>query len=1144
MARHRLFANLFLLVFGLSISGLATAQPIRRTADTTTPVDAPTMRAVVIGVSDYRDPGIRPLKYAHLDAQAFADYLRSDAAGKIQKQIRLLTNADATLASVDDAMNWLKTSSKEGDVALLYFAGHGDVELAALWQLGYLLTYDSPPNNYRNNAIRVEDLDLLAIELSSVRNVRTTFILDACRAGTLAEGRSVPTENLAKQKANEVRILSCKPDQKSAEGSTWGGGRGVFSYYLIRGLQGLANDESNTTDLDAVTVEELADYFRQTVVKDTKSLDPPQRQDPIIVSASETFPLGFVVPEIFTALTNEASSGDIVMADGTTDGRGKDNDVFTLTKVQAGSPIDLLLTTHQDKALIDDMDLPALLALPALEIPIAFITQLATAAQKQNVNPELQFNLNNYWQQADINVYDPATMKAFNLKLAIDLHDRGQEIINSYLRSDPDDLEERAFQKFETTKYRWYPDIFKLVLKLLPEGHPLRDRVAVKEAYFSGASVRILAIGLKDPAPAYAEAMALQQKALSLDPHAPYVHNELGILYKRTEQMKKAEYHFRKALELAPSWGLPYANLCATLILQNRLTEAQEYASRALQLMPDNYISHLHQGRIYELNRLFLEAEVEYLHCIRLAPEDFAAYDRLGYLYLQTGEYDKANANFEIINKLLDRFDFIAQQFNFPDVTAGPHKYPDAFGDKSVYTIPESLSTYPVGDPGPEYYMQLGEEASKKRQYAEALTAFQTVLQMDADTPQLYDHLAWTYLKLEKYELADRMLTLAERLTGYDEGRDMLKALLAEKWGRWSQAEKIYRDLLNHNPSFQLGYQKLGALYERTEQDVEAEMTYLEYRNYYKEAGRNALYTFYLRMSDKMPSQYSWKQRAGMILYQECITVPKSQPAMGHSSAEKVHGNAYDKSTTVDEFYSTWWSPLPYSIHPDLRVKQNACANALELFQSIYPYILSPFERASILQKTGNIHLQLNHVDQALSDFQRAFNHAPFREDIRDDMIQEYIAEQQYEKARKLLAQQDSLGRLHYPDHLVLVRMNNLNGYFQKAGEVMHTAKDMMMGPEESRSLDALEAQNAVLKGDLTHALTLYERNHTLHPDHGESAWSIARIHASQKHRKKALLWVDKAMKLGFRQYRWVVARDPAMVRLRNTSKWKRIIIE
>ena len=47
--------------------------------------------AVVIGISDYQDPGIPDLRYADKDAEAFVKYLLSEAGGQLKKDhIKLL----------------------------------------------------------------------------------------------------------------------------------------------------------------------------------------------------------------------------------------------------------------------------------------------------------------------------------------------------------------------------------------------------------------------------------------------------------------------------------------------------------------------------------------------------------------------------------------------------------------------------------------------------------------------------------------------------------------------------------------------------------------------------------------------------------------------------------------------------------------------------------------------------------------------------------------------------------------------------------------------------------------------------------------------------------------------------------------------
>lgn len=104
-----------------------------------------TCRAVVVGISDYQNPDIPDLKYAHKDAQAFVKFMQSPSGGSLDEgHMQVLLNEQATTASIAAALDWLMEESMEGDRAIIYFSGHGDVETKTMFQLGYLLTWDSP----------------------------------------------------------------------------------------------------------------------------------------------------------------------------------------------------------------------------------------------------------------------------------------------------------------------------------------------------------------------------------------------------------------------------------------------------------------------------------------------------------------------------------------------------------------------------------------------------------------------------------------------------------------------------------------------------------------------------------------------------------------------------------------------------------------------------------------------------------------------------------------------------------------------------------------------------------------------------------------------------------------------------------------
>ncbi len=247
-----------------------------------------TTRAVVIGISDYREPLIPDLRYADRDAKAFADWLRApQGLGLPDSSIRLLTNQMATTAQMIVNLDWLIESSKAGDRVFIYFSGHGDVERVTKFNLGYLLSHDSPPAVYGAGAFSLQYLQAILSTLAE-NNVQVFMITDACRAGKLAgngiNGTQVTAQQLSQQFANEIKILSCQPDEFSLEGEQWGGGRGCFSYHLEDALYGFA-DSNNDQSVDLL---ELRRYLEDRVRTEAEPLSQvPSVSGPLKTSVVE-----------------------------------------------------------------------------------------------------------------------------------------------------------------------------------------------------------------------------------------------------------------------------------------------------------------------------------------------------------------------------------------------------------------------------------------------------------------------------------------------------------------------------------------------------------------------------------------------------------------------------------------------------------------------------------------------------------------------------------------------------------------------------------------------------------------------------------------------------------------------------------------
>ncbi|MBL7795432.1 MAG: caspase family protein [Saprospiraceae bacterium] len=287
------------------------------------------VRAVVIGISDYQDPGIPDLRFADRDAEAFANFLRSSAGGALDgDHLKVLTNDQATAGRIAEALDGLIEQAKEGDQVIIYFSGHGDVERKIFSQPGFLLCWDAPVRVYMGGGTySLSFLEAVVTTLSVQNRAKVTVITDACHAGKLAGsqigGAQLTSVNLARQYANEVKMLSCQPNEFSLEGEQWGGGRGVFSYHLVDGLFGLADRNGDGT----ITVGEIDRYLEDKVTAEVA----PQSQVPMLLG-NKTERMATVDAAVLAALKKNKADGLPVFA--ATESRGLEEEV--LSKLDSG----------------------------------------------------------------------------------------------------------------------------------------------------------------------------------------------------------------------------------------------------------------------------------------------------------------------------------------------------------------------------------------------------------------------------------------------------------------------------------------------------------------------------------------------------------------------------------------------------------------------------------------------------------------------------------------------------------------------------------------------------------------------------------------------------------------------------------------
>ena len=238
--------------------------------------------AVIIGVSEYQNSGIPSLKFADKDAEAFANFLRRpEGGGYDSDHLHLLLNKDATLANVRANLINFLNQAIDMDLVIIYFAGHGAPEPARPQNM-YLLTYDSDPMALGTTAFPMWDIQTVLARYISAK--RVIVFTDACHSGgisvnfaTRGLGSSEPNlvnqvlADLSKTKEGIVVFTASAAGEVSQEFQDMG--HGVFTYYMLEGLEGKADYDNDYT----VTINELMRYVEEQVKRKTHGAQNPTR---------------------------------------------------------------------------------------------------------------------------------------------------------------------------------------------------------------------------------------------------------------------------------------------------------------------------------------------------------------------------------------------------------------------------------------------------------------------------------------------------------------------------------------------------------------------------------------------------------------------------------------------------------------------------------------------------------------------------------------------------------------------------------------------------------------------------------------------------------------------------------------------------
>lgn len=212
---------------------------------------------LLVGVNAYQDEELPQLSYSAIDCQGLAEALAEATESRFTaKEINIYHDFALLKPTLNNAIACLEkitTVARPQDTILFYFSGHGVLDLET--NQAILCLADTKKNNLLATGLPLEKL--LQSLTSSAAHQQLVW-LDACHSGSINwMSHSNPTPQLiqvlrksAQKSKGFYALLSCDRGQQSWEFPELG--HGVFTYYLIRGLQGEAADIQGAIDIDVL----------------------------------------------------------------------------------------------------------------------------------------------------------------------------------------------------------------------------------------------------------------------------------------------------------------------------------------------------------------------------------------------------------------------------------------------------------------------------------------------------------------------------------------------------------------------------------------------------------------------------------------------------------------------------------------------------------------------------------------------------------------------------------------------------------------------------------------------------------------------------------------------------------------------------
>lgn len=596
----------------------------------TAPADSargPQTYAMIMGISTYKY--IRPLTYADKDAEMFRDYLKSPAGGKVSDDnIYCLLNDKALYSTFwVKGMAWLKSKNlQKGDRLFFYLAGHGD---AISQEEFYFLTYECNPAGDKNNYVVAGTVNMYILKSRigefSRKGIDVFFIMDACRTNELPggnEGQQVLNAAISEKRAGEIIMLATGAGQESLEDASIGNGHGLFTYYLVDGLTGMADSVGSGQFDNKITLSEIQKYVDQNVPNIAQNKFR-KKQEPFFCCNENNDKLVSIVDPNYLNKWLETKKLQKKGAGNSFHGRLRGY------RPQYGPEDTALVGTYN--RFNNAIRANKLLGNQSAEF---YYEQLLKKYPGNSYTIDAQSTLAvefiNF-AQSKINLYleckDASSVQ--KIRAQVDESEKTDEL-NSTL----DRLEKVAQQEFSEVGV-----MLEKAIGYIAEDDPefaktLRGRMYFFKARgFFGKDRRLMDIK---------KAFQFAYTAYAADKNAAYILNTLASLHFENNRTDSAIYYAKRAISSAPQWRYPYVTLAYAYKSMGKVDSALKYYRRAVQVDAGNADAYVDLGHYYYSLSRADSAIANYQKALQIEPGNVYASNNIGWLNYEKKNYADA----------------------------------------------------------------------------------------------------------------------------------------------------------------------------------------------------------------------------------------------------------------------------------------------------------------------------------------------------------------------------------------------------------------------------------------------------------------------------------------------------------------------